>query len=60
MLLLAPLAFRDIAREQYGNGVQVRTGEPSHPMIWMISTCGAEDVRSGCHALTKFFREGGQ
>ena len=54
------LTFRDIAGKQYDNRMQVRTGEPSHPMIWMIRACGAEDARPGSHALTKLFREGGQ
>src|SRR5437773_10951888 len=60
MLLPAPLAFGDVAGKQYDNRMQVWTGEPSHPMIWMISSCGAEDARPGRHALTKLFREGGQ
>src|SRR5881227_3874205 len=57
MLLPAPLAFGDVAGKQYDNRMQVWTGEPSHPMIWMISACGAEDARPGRHALTKLFRK---
>ena len=43
MLLPAPLAFCDIAGEQYDNGMKVRTGKSSHPVIRVIRACGAED-----------------
>jgi hypothetical protein len=54
------LTLSNVAGKQYDNRMQVRTGEPSHPMIWMIRACGAEHARPGRHALTKLLREGGQ
>jgi hypothetical protein len=59
VLLPTPLALRDIACEQYGNGVQGWTCQASHPVIRMVCAGNAENVRPGSHALTELLGKGG-
>src|SRR5205085_5231652 len=58
VLLCASLAFRDIAREQYYDGVNCRTGQLTEPVIWMVLTGGTQDLRSNSHALAELFGKG--
>src|SRR3954447_6119912 len=58
VLLFAPLAFRNIAREQYYDGVKCRTRQLTEPVIWMVLTGGTQDLRSYSHALAELFGKG--
>ncbi len=55
MLRLAALALCTIAGEEYGDGVEVRARQASHPMVGMIRTRVAEDLCPGDHALLELF-----
>jgi hypothetical protein len=59
MLLATPLSLRDIAREQYDNGMQGWTCQASNPVIRMVGSCNAEDIRTRSHALPELFGKGG-
>ena len=56
----APFAFRPVAREKNGDGVQVGTGEAAHPLGRMVRAVVAEDFRPGHHALLEFLRKRGE
>src|SRR5438094_2639658 len=60
MLGARPLARRGVAREEDDDGVQVGTGESTHPLVGMVRTGITEDIRARCHALLKLLRKGGQ
>ena len=53
----AALALRDVAGEEDGDGVEVRAGQASHPVVGMIRARVAEDLRAGDHALLELLRE---
>src|SRR6185312_17293548 len=55
MLGLATLALRTIAGEEDGDGVEVRAGQASHPMVGVIRARVAQDLRPGDHALLELF-----
>ena len=56
----AALALSGVAGEQDGDGVKVRAGEASHPVVGMILSGVAEHLRAGDHALLELFGERGQ
>ena len=58
VLLPASLAFCNIAGEEDHDGMEVRTGESSHPVIRMIGAGGADDLGTGGHALTELLGKG--
>ena len=60
MLYLAAATLGCIAGEQDGDGVKVRAGEASHPVVRMIFSGVAEHLRAGNHALLELFGERGQ
>src|ERR1700739_3826966 len=60
MLDAASLAFRNIAGKENRDRVQVGTGETACPVIGMIRAGGPEDLRAGCHALTKLLGKRGE
>src|ERR1700687_6342449 len=60
MLPRASLAFVHIAGKEHDNGVKIGISPPPPPMIGMIRTRCAEDIRPGGHSLTKLFRESSQ
>ena len=57
MLRLATLALRAIAGKEYDDGVEVRAGQASNPMVGVIRTRVAKDLRPGDHALLELFGE---
>src|SRR3954451_2750356 len=60
MLPRTPLPLGLIAREQNGDGVQVRAVESAFPMIGMVRASVADHLGTGGHALSKFLGEGGE
>src|SRR5215469_3431983 len=60
MLCFAALAFGHIASKKYCNGMKVRTGQITQPMVRMIRACYAEDSGASRQTLLKLLGEGGQ
>ena len=60
VLRLAAPALGGIAGEQDRDGVKVRAGEASDPVVRMILSGVAEHLRAGDHALLELFGERGQ
>src|SRR5690242_2662716 len=60
VLVPAPLAFRDIAGEQNGNGMQVRACQAPQPVVRMVGARGPENICSRGHSLTELLGKGGQ
>ena len=56
----AALALGDVAGEEDDDGVEVRTGQASHPVVGVVGSRVSEDLRPSCHSLPKLFRKGGQ
>ena len=60
VLYLAATTLGSIAGEQDGDGVKVRPGEASHPVVRMVLSGVAEHLGAGDHALLELFGERGQ
>src|SRR6478672_4707991 len=60
VLYLAAITLGSITGEQDGDGVKVRAGEATHPVVRMILSGLAEHLRPGNHALLELFGERGQ
>src|SRR5260370_10686877 len=60
VLYLAAITLGSITGEQDGDGVKVRAGEATHPVVRMILSGIAEHLRPGNHALLELFGERGQ
>ena len=51
MLCLAPLAFRRVPGKEDNDGMKLRAGEISYPIVRVIHPCVAEYLRTRYHAL---------
>ena len=60
MLRLAALALGFVAGEQDDDGVQVRAGQSSDPVVGMVLSGVAEHLRAGDHSLLELFGKRGQ
>jgi ribosomal protein S14 len=60
MLVSASLSFRHIAGKENDNSVKIGICQAPRPMIGMIGTRCAEDIRPSGHPLTKLFRKSSQ
>ncbi len=58
MLLPASLAFCNIACEQNHDGMKFLTRQPPHPVLRVVGSGCAENLRTGSHALAELFGEG--
>ena len=57
MLRLTPAALRRVACEENHDRVQLPTGKPAHPVVGMIRTRIAEDLRTRRHTLLELLRK---
>src|SRR5262249_30850866 len=60
VLLDAALSLRHIASEKDDDGVKVRAGQLTDPVIRMVGSRVSENFGPSCHSLPKLFRKGGQ
>ena len=58
VLAPASLTLLNVAGKEDHDGMEVRTGEASHPVIRMAGAGGADDAGAGCHALAELLGEG--
>src|SRR5438132_13863122 len=60
VLCLAPLSFLRIAGKEDNDGMKVRTGQASDPIVRMVRARVAEYLRTRYHALLELSRKAGQ
>src|SRR4029453_12351338 len=56
----ASLALCLIAGEEDNDGMEIGARQATYPVVGMVCSCVAEDLRAGGHALPELFGEGRQ